>query len=481
MALTDSWALQEMGGAVLDTPRRLRNLVLICEKLLQNSGKSLSAALGDATRQAAYDLFSRAGRTVSDLIAGHVKQTTARCKSAPGPIVVVQDSVRLDYFTHRGCQGLGPVSAEAFGYGLWGHSALAIDQSGAVLGVLDLRFWVRDAATHGQHKERKKLPPDEKESRVWVDTLAAVEKAVPPDVPVIVVADRGGDLYTLYSMQRRTGANFVSRAYHPRRARLVQAEDSEAGGRRRAAPWISIHELWEKAPVVIPEIVVTVGKRPATVNQPAILEREVRVEVRAIEVEIAKPQTKGGKHMSPSTVRVWAVYAREKSPEPGVEAIKWLLITSLPAGTEEAARFVIETYERRWTIERVHRVLKSGLGVEKYQIDDVDSLKNALAVSWVVAWRVLQLTEAARAEPDAPADAWLEPEELEVLRAEYGKPPETLREAVRMVAKFGGWPGATRKAMPGTDVLWRGLRDLSVAVRAWRRAKAGVPAAHDTS
>jgi hypothetical protein len=37
-------------------------------------------------------------------------------------------------------------------------------------------------------------------------------------------------------------------------------------------------------------------------------------------------------------------------------------------------------------------------------------------------------------------------------------------DARRLVAKFGGWPGATRKQDPGTDVLWRGFHDLWVAV-----------------
>src|SRR4029453_16891106 len=52
MSLTQDWARAEMHGARLDTPRRFPNLIRICEKLAQNAGKSLSAALGNATPQA---------------------------------------------------------------------------------------------------------------------------------------------------------------------------------------------------------------------------------------------------------------------------------------------------------------------------------------------------------------------------------------------------------------------------------------------
>jgi len=162
---------------------------------------------------------------------------------------------------------------------------------------------------------------------------------------------------------------------------------------------------------------------------------------------------------------------REPEPPEGEEGIAWLLVTTLPAESAAEAQAVVATYERRWTIERLHRVLKSGLRVERFQLDDIASLQNALAICWVVAWQILRLTEVARLQPEAAAAEWLAPAEMGVLTATFGRAPKTLREALRLVAKFGGWPGATRAAFPGTDVLWRGFRDLAVAVKVWRLAR----------
>jgi hypothetical protein len=521
VALTEGWAWKEMRGARLDTPRRLPNLVRTCEKLFANAGKSLSAALGDDTRQAAFDLFSRSGRQVEDLLSGHVAETAARCRQAAvaaaagaagaavAPVYVVQDSVRLDYFTHRACQGLGPVGASPDSYGLWGHSALAVDARGVPLGVLALRFWTRKVEEFGQRHQRHQREADAKETRIWSDTLQAVDAALPPDVPVILVQDRGADLYPFFVQERRPHTDFVVRAYHSRRARLLpdppaahpptahpptarhaampapkkgrtKGEKRERGERAAEQDeeegWVALPELWSEAPVRIAETPVLVSRRPASPKKPAEAEREAQVEVRSVQVEIARPQTTQGRKIAARTMVLWAVWVREPSPPAGEEGISWLLLTTLPAGTPDAAQAVVEAYERRWIIERLHRVLKSGLRVERFQVDDAASLQNVLAVCWVVAWQLLRLTEVARREPEAPAEAWLAPEERAVLGAQFGRVPRTLAEALRLVARFGGWPGATRKMMPGTDVLWRGFRDLAVAVRVWRLARSGGPA-----
>src|SRR4029450_8514846 len=213
MSLTQDWARAEMHGARLDTPRRFPNLIRICEKLAQNAGKSLSAALGNATRQAAYDLFSCASRTPSDLLAGHVQETARRCQAAQaaGPVIVVQDTVRLDYFTHRACQGLGRAGSCPDSWGLFAQSALALRRDGLPLGLLALQFWVREPETFGQPHPARQRPLEEKEPRIWGEVAAAVEQAVPEGVPLILVADREADLYAFLARPRRPTHHMVVR------------------------------------------------------------------------------------------------------------------------------------------------------------------------------------------------------------------------------------------------------------------------------
>ena len=56
MAMNQGWAAVEMKTARLDDARRRPNLIRICERLAEQPGKSLSAALGPALRQAAHRL-----------------------------------------------------------------------------------------------------------------------------------------------------------------------------------------------------------------------------------------------------------------------------------------------------------------------------------------------------------------------------------------------------------------------------------------
>ena len=166
----------------------------IWEALAEHPGKSFSAALGDALRQAAYGLCSQSHCTPDDLLAGHVQQT-ARRAAAAGRVVVAQDTVRLDYYPHRGCSGLGPVGKQANSYGLFGHAALALSPEGLPLGLLHLALWARDPAPFGSRHQRRKRPVEEKESAKWLTTLQAVEEALPATVPVVLVQDREAEIY----------------------------------------------------------------------------------------------------------------------------------------------------------------------------------------------------------------------------------------------------------------------------------------------
>src|SRR5437763_802210 len=194
MGLAAGWALAEVQEAELDDRRRERNMARIWEALAEHPGKSLSAALGDGLRQAAYGLFSQSGCQPEELLAGHVRQTARRCAQA-ARVIVAQDTMRLDYYTHRGCQGLGPVGKQPDSYGLFGHSALALDAAGLPLGVLHLELWARDAAAFGSRHQRRKRRVEDKESAKWLTTLTAVEKALDPAVAVVLVQDREAEIY----------------------------------------------------------------------------------------------------------------------------------------------------------------------------------------------------------------------------------------------------------------------------------------------
>lgn len=406
------------------------------------------------------------GCTPTELLAGHIQQTANRCRPV-SLVVVAQDTVRLDYFTHRACEGLGPVGNCADSRGLFGHSALAMRRDGEPLGLLHLSLWARDPDDYGRRDRRKHCPVEEKETREWGNALRAVEEALPADVPVVLVQDREADVYPFFAQERCPNTDLIVRAYLPRRVELLPepSETTDSVHQPDVGDKRYLNAAWKEAPL---RGLMTV-KVPRRDRKPA---REARVELRSTRVRVFRSQNlrAAEREKYPPSLDLWAVWVRELNPPKGVEALNWLLLTSLEAATREAVLEVVRLYTLRWRIERLHYVLKSGLKVEGLQIDDATAMMRALAVYWVVAWRILSLLYRSRTEPGEAAAKHLSASELEVLAAKLGDRPETLQEVVHQVARLGGTIPPKGKE-PGVKALWQGLRDLHAMVQGWELAK----------
>ena len=80
--------------------------------------------------------------------------------------------------------------------------------------------------------------------------------------------------------------------------------------------------------------------------------------------------------------------------------------------------------------------------------------------------------------PDLPAEAYFDRDECDVLIARERRdlkrpidaPAPTLYEAIRMIAKLGGFIGRKSDGEPGTETLWRGLLRLDGMTEGWRLA-----------
>jgi hypothetical protein len=98
----------------------------------------------------------------------------------------------------------------------------------------------------------------------------------------------------------------------------------------------------------------------------------------------------------------------------------------------------------------------------------------ALATYSIVAWRLLWLTYEVRVNPDQPCDVILEIEEWQSLCAtinQNARPQKkipSLREAVRMIARLGGFLGRKGDGEPGVKTIWRGLRRLHDIAATWK-------------
>jgi hypothetical protein len=220
------------------------------------------------------------------------------------------------------------------------------------------------------------------------------------------------------------------------------------------------------------EIEVAVGPRG---TQPA---RKARVELRACRLRLRRPASLRAAE-APAEQELWVLRATEVGAPPGVKSLDWLLLTTWPVPDAATAATLVGYYARRWGIERLHYTLKTGQRVERLQFDDRASLQNALAVQYVVAWRLLYLTHHARTEPTAPATELFPSAELTVLAAATRRPVETVRDAVRATAVLGGWEDYPAAGEPGVLALWRGLARLEALTEGWRLAQTLSPPLKD--
>ena len=88
----------------------------------------------------------------------------------------------------------------------------------------------------------------------------------------------------------------------------------------------------------------------------------------------------------------------------------------------------------------------------------------------------------AEEAPVVGADVFFDQDEIQVLVAyETNKKPKnkkralndsvpSLSEAIRMIAKLGGFLGRKSDGEPGTETLWRGLLRLDGMAEGWRLA-----------
>ena len=124
-------------------------------------------------------------------------------------------------------------------------------------------------------------------------------------------------------------------------------------------------------------------------------------------------------------------------------------------------------------MERYHVVLKQGCRLEARQLLTADRLATAMALYSLIAGQLLRLTYLARHTPEAPCTVVLTTAEWQAL---YAHPhqvlappaePPPLREAVRWLARLGGFLNRRADGDPGLQVLWQGLTRFHDLAAMW--------------
>ncbi len=168
------------------------------------------------------------------------------------------------------------------------------------------------------------------------------------------------------------------------------------------------------------------------------------------------PDGEAGKDELPMVVTV--VRTWEPEPPEGVEALEWLLITSVATETEEQAWERVQWYRMRWIVEDYHQCLKTGCQIEERQVQTYEGLRKLLGFLAPLAIRLLQLRSIARQEPERSAREVFPPEMVKVVAhlAKVSPDQLTTRRCWHRIAQAGGYLGRKGDGEPGWKTLWKG-------------------------
>jgi len=453
MAYDAQWAIEEFDQIELQDARLNRR----CQELAIALGQQPDAPINQACEEwadtkAAYRFFDNDKVTAAGISAPHNQRTVQRMGKYE-LVLAIQDTTFFNYTHHPHTEGLGEIGTKEQnqrGFGM--HSTLAVTPTGVPLGLLTQAFFTRPLGEPAHTPaELRKLPIEEKESYRWIEAFEQTLDLAPTDVQVVTVCDREADIYEMFVLAQEKEADLLIRASSDR-----SLAEQEVG------------KLWAKVErqAIAGHLTVHIAKNQ---KQEA---RQATVSVRFTPVRLKPPWRPNKQKLPPVTLN--AILVREDHPPDDVdEPIEWLLLINLPVANFDDALRVIEWYCCRWQIEVYHKVIKSGCQVEDCRLQTADRLQNYIALKSVIAWRLHWLTFINRAEPNLPCTVALTTVEWQALymrihhTTSLPESPPTVRQAVRWIARLGGFLGRKSDGEPGITVIWRGWQRLQDISATW--------------
>ena len=450
------WAESTFGSVHLGDQRRTARAVAIASAIAHHPAASLPAQMPDeAALEASYRFLQTPDVTYEQLIGPHVAQTRAQA-SKQQQVLLIQDTTEVDYQQHPTTTGLGPIgNGTHHGYLL--QSVLAVvPTSREVLGLMHQEPFLRQPAPKGETRHQREQR--ERESQVWERSVQAI--GTPPDgVQWIHVGDRYSDIYSFLSLCKQQQCDFVVRAAQDRCVDLLVEQADAAVPPRSHHPRRAGQEAAPK-PQHLFEVV---RGWTAAGSQDLHLEASKQTKARVARVVISfgclrllPPQNQQACQLRPLVV--WVVRVWEPEPPEGVEALEWVLLTSVPTATLVQAWERVDWYRARWIVEDYHQGLKTGCSIEERQLQSYEALRRLLGFLAPTAVRLLQLRAAARETPERLAGEFLPTDLVQVVAVLANVPVAelTAQQCWYTIARRGGYLRRRSSGPPGWKTLWKG-------------------------
>jgi Transposase DDE domain len=299
---------------------------------------------------------------------------------------------------------------------------------------------------HWDEAERNKLLSNHRHQlATHIRGLAALA----PGQPMVHVADREFDDIPAMAAARQVNHDFVFRVLGNR---SVRVEDNNG-----QMVTCAMHVLIAALPMT-PYKEVGLDARGHVAYGGGKPKRMARLSIGACRVFLYRPATRGERRdvklSAPLAVNL--VVIRELDPPPGVNALCWLLFTSLPVDTFEQQAWAGALYEQRWRIEEYFKLLKSGFRIESSHFVEPGQIAKALVFYSLAAMALLLLKTELDIAPTGPLDKDRYAKIRHAMRHPDDPELDPSMQLFALVLRGGGWLG--RRTDPiGPAVLMRGM------------------------
>ena len=448
----------EYAGAQLGDLRRSQRLTWLAKRIWRSPAQSIPKVLGEAGSEAFYRFTNNAAVSPKSILQPHLEETCRRAAEEE-VIVVAHDTTDIKFEGVR--HGLGELPGRKQGFFL--HAALGVSLRGKrkPLGLLGMQTVFRRQATKGKRSKEEVRQDNQRESLRWHDLRSEVGvRARSQGFEVIHTMDREADDYELFSEILADGERFVIRVCRNRNLA------KQAGGGK-------LFETLEMAPkafyrdVDLSPRTKRKGKsRQDLKSHPLRRARRAKLAFSATAVEIPRPT-----YLPDSlaeTLSLNVVHIVEVGAPAGEEPVQWRLFTTESIDTQKDIERIADIYLSRWLIEEFFKSLKTGCGFQKRQLENVDSILNALALFMPIAFGLLLLRYLGQEREQESGEAILSQTQIAVLRAFSTQPlppNPTARELMLAVASLGGH--LKRNGDPGWLVLGRGYQEMLTLEQGW--------------
>ena len=394
------WGKFEFGGSDLGDIRLTNRLVKIATHKCESPTSFYAQAAQGSEKdiEGYYNFLGNSSEKITPvtILAKHHKNTLCKMASFE-QVIVAHDSSSLNFSGLIQTLGLGRIGkndkSKSGTLGLQMHTSFAMTIDGLPIGILSSPC--SDPKLKKNKKNVKKNRPiAETESIRWLEgyqrTIEISKKL--KNTQIISTMDRECDIGEIYELaiENRKNAPVVIRVRHNR-----NLHDTE----------IKLYEAMEKAENVFTKRITVppqrsrkkTSKKEARPYMPA---RETDLLISYTKVSLSPP--KFSKKKQP--IELYAVYARELEPPLGAEKIEWRLLTTLEVTNDATAIFSLKVYGNRWGIEELFRVAKTTCSIECQKLGDAYKIERIVAITLVLACRIMLMTFLARAKPNMPAD-----------------------------------------------------------------------------